>query len=70
MNTAKERIIKLVEEIPETKAGEVIDFLEYIKQKGEEELYLDPTEEDEILNLIEEDKKVTAEEVNRLLESE
>lgn len=42
MNTAKDIIKKLVDEIPESKAGEVIDFLLYLKGKKETSLYLDP----------------------------
>ncbi len=37
MNTAKERIIKLIEEIPENKAGEIIDFLLYLKGREEQD---------------------------------
>lgn len=31
MNTGKEIILKLIDDIPETKVGEVIDFLLYLK---------------------------------------
>ena len=67
MNTAKERIIKLIDEIPETKAGEVIDFLMYLKDKKENELYLDIQEEDELWNLINTDERISSEEVEELL---
>lgn len=61
MNTAKDIIKKLVDEIPETKAGEVIDFLLYLKEKKEHELYLEPQEEEEIWNLIKTDDRVSSE---------
>lgn len=67
MNTAKERIKKLIDEIPESKAGEVIDFLLYLKFKSEQELYLTPEEEDEIWDTINNDERLTSDEVKNLL---
>ena len=64
MNTAKDIIKKLVDEIPESKAGEVIDFLLYLKNKKEQDLYLDSQEEEEIWNLIKTDERVPSEKVN------
>jgi hypothetical protein len=70
MNTAKDIIKKLVDEIPESKAGEVIDFLLYLKNKKEQDLYLDVQEEEEIWNLIKTDEKISSEKVNELLKGE
>lgn len=67
MNTAKERIKKLIDEIPETKAGEVIDFLLYLKTKSEQELYLSPEEEAIIWSNIDKDERIDSKEVRRLL---
>ena len=67
MNSAKEIIMKLVDEIPETKAGEIIDFLLYLKNKNEQDLYLEPDEEEEIWNLIENDERICADKVTELL---
>ena len=67
MNTAKEFIHKMVDEIPETKAGEVIDFLLFIKNKKEENLYMDEKEESEIWDLIKNDECVPVEKVKKLL---
>ena len=67
MNTAKDRIKKLVDEIPESKAGEVIDFLLYLKTKSEQELYLTPEEEDEIWDKINNDERMSSDEVKDLL---
>jgi hypothetical protein len=70
LNTAKDLILKLIDEIPETKAGEVIDFLLYLKNKTEQELYLDPEEEAEIWNLIKTEERIPAEKVDELLTGE
>lgn len=70
LNTAREIIKKLVDEIPESKAGEVIDFLLYIKGRKESELYLEVQEEEEIWNLIKTDERIPAEKVNDLLKGE
>jgi len=70
MNTAKDVIKKLIDEIPESKAGEVIDFLLYLKSKKEQDLYLDPKEEEEIWNLIKTDERVSSEKVSELLKGE
>ena len=70
VNTAKDLILKLIDEIPETKAGEVIDFLLYLKGKKDQELYLDSKEEEEIWSLIKTDERIPAEKVNELLKEE
>lgn len=70
MNTAKEIIKKLVDDIPESKAGEVIDFLMYLRNKKEQDLYMDSQEEEEIWNLIKTDERVLYDEVNELLKGE
>ena len=58
MNKAKEIILKLIDEIPESKAGEVIDFLEYLKHKQEQELILEDSEEKELWELIKNDDRL------------
>lgn len=70
MNTARDIIKKLVDEIPESKAGEVIDFLLYLKNKKEQDLYLEPDEEAELWNLIKTDERISSEKVNQLLKGE
>lgn len=67
MNTARDIIIKLIDEIPETKVGEVIDFLLYLKSKKENDLWLESHEEDELWNLIDTDERMSSEEVKNLL---
>jgi hypothetical protein len=39
MNTAKEILFNLIDEIPENEMAEVIDFIEYLKTKREKELF-------------------------------
>ena len=70
MNTAKEIIKKLVDDIPESKAGEVIDFLLYLKNKNDQDLYMDNQEEEELWNLIKTDERVSSEKINELLDGE
>lgn len=67
MNTAKDRIKKLVDELPESKAGEIIDFLLYLKSKPEQELYMTPEEEKDLLGKIKYEDRMSSDEVKRLL---
>lgn len=39
MNTAKQILVNLIEEIPENEVPEIIDFIGYLKLKRERELY-------------------------------
>lgn len=41
MNTAKQILLKLLEEMSENEVGEVIDFIGYLKQKRDNEIYKD-----------------------------
>lgn len=67
MSTANDIIHKLVDEIPETKAGEVIDFLIFIKGKKEQELYLSPNEEKEIWKVIKSEERISSDKAKELL---
>lgn len=67
MNTAKDKIKKLVDEIPETKAGAVIDFLLYLKGKEEQETFLTKEEEEEIWDDIKNDERISSEDIKKLL---
>ncbi len=70
VNTAKEIIKKLVDELPETKAGQLIDYLLFLKNKKDEDLYLDLQEEEDIWNLIRTDERVSENQVKKLLKNE
>ncbi|WP_241494709.1 DUF2281 domain-containing protein [Bacillus coahuilensis] len=35
MNTAKERLLKIIDEIPEQEVDKILDFAEYLKEKKE-----------------------------------
>ncbi len=39
MSTIKQRLLELIEELPEKEIGEVIDFVGYLKIKREKEMY-------------------------------
>ena len=67
MNTAKEIIKKLVDELPETKTGQAIDFLLYLKNKPEQDLTMSLKEEEEIWALIENDERISSNEVKKEL---
>ena len=41
MNTAKKILFKLIEEIPESQIPEVIDFISFLKNKKDNEVYKD-----------------------------
>lgn len=43
MNTAKERLLKIIEEIPEQDVDKILDFAEYLKVKKEKSLSEDLT---------------------------
>jgi len=70
MNTAKEIIKKLVDELPETKTGQAIDFLLYLKNKPEQDLTMSLKEEEEIWALIENDERISSSEVKKELDLE
>lgn len=67
VNIAKELIHKLIGELPETKANEVIDFLLFIKSKKEESLYMDVEEENEVWELIKNDERIADKESKKIL---
>lgn len=47
LNTAKERLLKIIEEIPEQEVDKILDFAEYIKAKKEKSLSKDLTKASE-----------------------
>ncbi len=67
MNTAKDLIKKMVDNIPESKAGEVIDFLLYLKNKKEQDLSYEENEEEELWGLIENDERISEDDVKKKL---
>ena len=58
---------KIIDDIPETKAGEVIEFLLYLKTRKDQELHLDSLEEEELWDLIKTDETVSSDKVNELI---
>ncbi|KAB8128863.1 DUF2281 domain-containing protein [Gracilibacillus oryzae] len=47
MNTAKERLLKIIEEIPENEVDKILDFAEFLKIKREKSLSEDLTKASE-----------------------
>ena len=47
MNTAKERLLKIIDEIPENEVKKILDFAEFIKAKEEKSLSEDLTKASE-----------------------
>lgn len=47
MNTAKERLLKIIDEIPEQEVNEILDFAEFLKAKKEKFLSEDLTKASE-----------------------
>lgn len=47
MNTAKERLLKIIEEIPEHDVDKILDFAEYLREKREKNLSKDLTKASE-----------------------
>jgi hypothetical protein len=47
MNTAKERLLKIIDEIPEQEVDKILDFAEYLKGKKEKSLSEDLTKASE-----------------------
>ena len=70
VNTVKDTIKKMVDELPETKAGQLIDYLLFLKNKKDDDLYLDLKEEEEIWNLIQTDERVSDKQVKKSLKDE
>lgn len=47
MNTAKERLLKIIDEIPDREVDKILDFAEYLKTKQEKGLSEDLTKASE-----------------------
>ena len=47
MNTAKKRLLKIIEEIPEQEVDKILDFAEYLNAKQEKSVSKDLTEASE-----------------------
>jgi hypothetical protein len=47
MNTAKERLLKIIDEIPEQEVDKILDFAEYLKAKKDKNLSEDLTKASE-----------------------
>ncbi len=68
MNTSNIDLLKkLVDDLPETKAGQAIEYLLFLKMREETELNISEKEEKEIWERISSEEKLNAQEVKMLL---
>ena len=70
MNTAKDLLKQLIDELPETKAGQLIDYLLFLKNKEDQLLHLNNDEEEEIWKLIKNDEKIPSDQVKQLIKGD
>ena len=47
MNTAKERLLKIIDEIPDQEVDKILDFAEYLKSKSDKKVSEDLTKASE-----------------------
>lgn len=65
MATPRKLILELVEDLPEEKLGKVISFIKFVKEEEEPILVLEPEDEEDILNILEEDEWYSSEEIEK-----
>jgi len=68
MNTAKDLIKKLIDDLPETKAGQGHRFFLYLKTKPELDLHITIKEEEELWELIQTDERISSDKVKEELD--
>ena len=51
MSQVQDLLYNEISQLPIEKMGKVLSFVRYLKQEAEEELWLDPSEEDELHEL-------------------
>lgn len=67
MATPRKLILELVEDLPEEKLGKVISFIKFVKEEEEPILVLEPEDEEDILNILEEDEWYSSEEIEKII---
>ncbi len=60
---AKDYIYKLLDDLPESKTGQLIDYILFLKSQEDQVLYIDSKEEEEIWDLIKNDERMTSEQI-------
>ncbi|HHX22544.1 MAG TPA: hypothetical protein GX723_00775 [Thermoanaerobacterales bacterium] len=68
MAISKKLILELVEDLPEEKMGKVISFIKFIKEEEEPILLLEPEDEIDVLNILEENQWYSSEEIKKSIE--
>jgi hypothetical protein len=69
MAISKKLILELVEDLPEEKIGKVISFIKFIKEEEEPILILEPEDEIDVLNILEEDQWYSSQEIKKSVEN-
>jgi hypothetical protein len=69
MAISKKLILELVEDLPEEKIGKVISFIKFIKEEEEPILILEPEDEIDVLNILEEDQWYSSQEIKESVEN-
>lgn len=69
MAISKKLILELVEDLPEEKMGKVISFIKFIKEEEEPILILEPEDEIDVLNILEEDQWYSSQEIKKSVEN-
>lgn len=68
MAISKKLILELIEDLPEEKMGKVISFIKFIKEEEEPTLILEPEDEIDVLNILEENEWYSSEEMKKSIE--
>lgn len=67
MAIPKKILIDLINDLPDEKIGKVISFVRFIKEEDDQELVLEPDDEEDIMRIIEEDIWYTSDELKKEL---
>lgn len=67
MAIPKKILIDLINDLPDEKIGKVISFVRFIKEEDDQELVLEPDDEEDIMRILEEDIWYTSDELKKEL---
>ena len=67
MAIPKKILIDLINDLPDEKIGKVISFVRFIKEEDDQELVLEPDDEEDIMRILKEDIWYTSDELKKEL---
>ncbi len=67
MVKTKEILLKIIDELPESKKGQAIEYLQFLKDRADQDLYLSKIEEREIWKRIKTEERINSEDVTKYL---